>query len=156
MSNYGKLLQHPLWQRKRLEVMSRDGFQCVACGSADKTLHVHHIRYAGKPWECQMEDMQTLCDECHSVMPKHPAGGVFYEHELNNEWYGHVLHLGFVHCPLCGNDKSNSHSGCVLFECNCWFDSVPDSLMKNYIGYQGQTPAGYESQCFVPTKGGDE
>ncbi len=57
----------PRWQKKRLEIMERDGFKCRSCGSADKTLNVHHAYYdKGKmPWEYPSRSLTTLCEECH-------------------------------------------------------------------------------------------
>lgn len=68
---YKEKLKHPLWQKKKCEIMLRDGFKCQKCGSEEKTLHVHHIRYDnvknGNPWECPDEDLVTWCEECHSA-----------------------------------------------------------------------------------------
>jgi hypothetical protein len=78
---------------------------------------------------------------------------VFYEHEYDNE-YGHILHLGFTHCLICGNDKPASHSGCVVFECGHSIDCIPKSLSEEWAGVQSQTPSGYESQWFHVKEGG--
>lgn len=57
----------PQWQRKRLEVLNRDSFECTNCGSTDKTLHVDHAYYerGADPWEYPSESLKTLCDDCH-------------------------------------------------------------------------------------------
>ena len=67
MSNYSEKLKDPRWQRKRLEVLNRDNFQCYHCFSKEKTLHVHHKYYSpGKNvWEYPIEALVTLCSECH-------------------------------------------------------------------------------------------
>lgn len=67
---YSELLKHPKWQRKRLEVLERDRWQCKMCGAQDRTLHVHHKRYikGRNPWEYALEDLESLCDECHSMI----------------------------------------------------------------------------------------
>ncbi len=59
--------RHPLWQKKRLEVMQRDGFRCVRCGTDSQLLHVHHNYYVKgrKPWEYPNYAYQTLCEDCH-------------------------------------------------------------------------------------------
>lgn len=64
---YIEKLKSPLWQRKRCEVMSRDDFTCVRCGSTDKQLHVHHLSYEHRrdPWDYSMDNFATLCFECH-------------------------------------------------------------------------------------------
>ena len=64
---YSEKLKDPRWQRKRLEVMQRDGFTCLRCKSTDKTLHVHHVRYKSgrSPWEYEAIDLVTFCEDCH-------------------------------------------------------------------------------------------
>lgn len=63
---YADKLKDPRWQKKRLEVMQRDGFKCRDCGSITNTLHVHHCGYRGKePWDTPVELLLTLCDSCH-------------------------------------------------------------------------------------------
>ena len=65
MTSYQEKLKDPRWQRKRLEIMQRDGFKCRSCGCDDETLHVHHWRYAGEPWEGDDKDKTTVCETCH-------------------------------------------------------------------------------------------
>lgn len=65
--------QHPLWQRKRLEVMSLHGYSCEQCGSTDTTLHVHHRHYrkGHKVWEYETNELKCICSDCHK-----------FEHEI--------------------------------------------------------------------------
>lgn len=67
MATYSEKLLDPRWQKKRLEILSRDEWTCCGCGSADKTLHVHHAYYVSgrDPWEYPSETLSTLCKECH-------------------------------------------------------------------------------------------
>lgn len=69
---YNENLKHPKWQKKRLEVMGRDGFACKYCGDKDTTLNVHHIDYHGKPWESENKDLITCCEECHKHVLHNP------------------------------------------------------------------------------------
>lgn len=64
---YREYFKDPKWQKKRLEVLSRDEFSCQACGSVEDTLHVHHRYYESgkKPWEYSDEALVTLCERCH-------------------------------------------------------------------------------------------
>lgn len=64
---YYEKLRDPRWQRKRLEIMERDGFACIHCGDKTKTLNVHHAYYeSGKaPWEYGNWSLVTLCEDCH-------------------------------------------------------------------------------------------
>lgn len=65
--DYATLLRDPRWQRRRLEIFSRDGWACVACGAADRPLQVHHLRYDASrfPWEYPESWLRTLCEPCH-------------------------------------------------------------------------------------------
>ena len=71
-NKYAALLLSPLWQRKRLEILQRDNFTCTLCTDSRTTLHVHHTAYKGNPWDIPNDQLQTLCEHCHSI-----------SHELN-------------------------------------------------------------------------
>lgn len=64
---YYEMLLDPRWQRKRLEILQAADFRCVDCGSAEKTLHVHHMYYekGRKPWEYEIWTLRCLCEDCH-------------------------------------------------------------------------------------------
>lgn len=69
--NYINQLKDGRWQRKRLEIMQRDGFKCKVCGS-ENALNVHHLYYqaGAKIWEYDDETLVTLCEICHNVIHK--------------------------------------------------------------------------------------
>ena len=88
----------PRWQKLRLQRMDRDGWACVCCGDSSSTLHVHHKIYRrGEVWESPLEDLQTLCERCHSELGPHPKGGIWWSHK-EDESVG-LLHV--EHCPKC-------------------------------------------------------
>lgn len=94
----------PRWQKRRLEIMERDGFACVACGDKESELHVHHKRYRGQPWEAKDDDMQTLCVYCHMALGDHPKAGIYYlvtQWELDNDFFTNA-EVRIDHCPKCG------------------------------------------------------
>ena len=67
-SAYKQKLLDPRWQKKRLEILERDGWTGQMCGSKEKTLHVHHVRYqSGDPWETDSDLLLTSCWECHEA-----------------------------------------------------------------------------------------
>jgi 5-methylcytosine-specific restriction endonuclease McrA len=69
--NYREKLMDPRWQRKRLEVFQRAGWKCQACGTTERTLHVHHLVYSkGYPWEAPDHTLESLCDDCHDWRTK--------------------------------------------------------------------------------------
>lgn len=76
MSTYREMLRDPRWQKKRLEIMQRDGFACRACSATHKTLNVHHTiyrEYGTPPWEYESRVLVTFCEECHKEEEKWKA-----------------------------------------------------------------------------------
>lgn len=67
--NYAKKLRDPRWQKKRLEILSRDHFTCNICADTETELHIHHKQYYDnyEPWEYDDEDLVTLCKHCHAL-----------------------------------------------------------------------------------------
>lgn len=65
---YAEKLKDPRWQKKRLQILERDNWECQECAEKEKTLHVHHKNYySGKdPWECNDNNLITLCETCHT------------------------------------------------------------------------------------------
>lgn len=68
MSDYSELLKHPMWQKRRLEIMNIAEFKCQMCLVGNSTLHVHHLSYkrGNKPWEYPDENFACLCEKCHN------------------------------------------------------------------------------------------
>lgn len=69
-ATYGEQLRDVRWQRKRLEIMERDGWACRHCfaGKEIITLNVHHTYYsnlAEGPWDYHNDSLITLCEKCH-------------------------------------------------------------------------------------------
>jgi hypothetical protein len=66
-ANYSAQYKDPRWQKKRLEILERDRFQCSRCKDKDSTLHVHHIGYikGKKVWDYRDNQLATLCESCH-------------------------------------------------------------------------------------------
>ena len=64
---YAEKLRNPKWQKKRLKIMERDGWQCVICGDKERNLQVHHLVYSRhtEPWGYADGVYQTLCEKCH-------------------------------------------------------------------------------------------
>lgn len=64
---YAEKLKDPRWQKKRLDILSRDNWICLLCEEPGKTLHVHHrvYEYGKDPWDYEDGNFDTLCVECH-------------------------------------------------------------------------------------------
>lgn len=67
---YFEQLRSPMWQRRRLEIMSRDEFKCQVCYDHESTLNVHHKHYikGRMAWEYSDDELVTLCESCHEDM----------------------------------------------------------------------------------------
>lgn len=62
--------------------MHRAKWKCEFCKNDKSTLHVHHLKYHGEPWDTPAEDLECLCDDCHDARHKDitvtiPAGSLF-------------------------------------------------------------------------------
>jgi len=68
MKTYSDKLKHPLWQKKRLEILRIADFQCEDCGRRDQELQVHHCAYISglNPWEYDSALLMCICDSCHA------------------------------------------------------------------------------------------
>jgi len=75
-SKYQEQRLDPRWQKKRLEIMQRDGFACLHCGDEQTTLNVHHSYYikSRMPWEYPNFSLLTLCKNCHKRMHEREGG----------------------------------------------------------------------------------
>lgn len=65
---YGDKLKDPRWQKRRLEIFTRDEWTCQECFDTESTLHVHHLWYENDKelWEIESRGLLTLCELCHA------------------------------------------------------------------------------------------
>lgn len=139
-SEYSKKLRDPRWQKKRLEIMQRDGFACQKCGEETKTLNVHHTYYivGNDPWGYPDASLITLCEDCHEEETEMTPGakadlitilcqrGLLYE-DLS------ALCEGFIHWA--GN---HPEVGCTILR---WAISTPqiwNELRTRYFDELGR------------------
>lgn len=66
-SDFYDQYKDPRWQKKRLEIMERDGFMCQCCGESKSELNVHHKKYIKDKdlWDYDNKYLVTLCSNCH-------------------------------------------------------------------------------------------
>lgn len=74
------------WSGKRKERLLYDNHTCQSCGS-DAMLHVHHWTPYRFCYDNSLENLVTLCKECHREMHKMYSSEGFIE-EMENEYYG--------------------------------------------------------------------
>ncbi len=69
----------PIDSRLRHEVFKRDGYKCIECGATnkEKTLHCDHIIPVAQGGSDELDNLQTLCEDCNlSKSDKKWVGGV--------------------------------------------------------------------------------
>ena len=88
---------HPLWQKKRLEIFQRDNWKCLHCGSANKQLQVHHLSYVWnkKVWDYDNSNFETLCCDCHETETKRIKLSKAMAKYANNKKYPESLKKQF-------------------------------------------------------------
>lgn len=92
-TDFANMYKSPLWQKKRLEILERDDYQCQGCGDKESQLQVHHGYYEKglKLWEYDNDTLWTYCEPCHKQA--HDLKGEIYKKiariELNfgHDWY---------------------------------------------------------------------
>lgn len=68
--SYYEQLNHPLWARKKTEILERDGYSCTVCKSEFHKVEVHHLCYFPDLliWEYDNELMVTVCKKHHTEL----------------------------------------------------------------------------------------
>ena len=61
---YSLFLDSEFWLDLRHEAIMRDGEICMRCKKPG-ILHVHHLIYRASPYDTRLEDLETLCRNCH-------------------------------------------------------------------------------------------
>lgn len=81
----------PDWAERRRTVYDRDGGRCHRCGVIVPLAkcHIHHVIRRSEGGGHSLENLVTLCRDCHSLMPEHQKvnGGPFY-----TSYSGYTLH----------------------------------------------------------------
>ena len=126
---YKEQLLHPNWQRRRLEILSRDEFTCQACYDKESTLHVHHKRYVkGRmAWEYPDSELVTLCWPCHEQ-----------EHEQSEDFKQLIAQLP-VDGPACAHNAMGVLAGWA--DCAQGLDLSRYRDMEPYCFAQGRVVA---------------
>ena len=132
--NYRDKLRDRRWQMKRLQVFNRAKWECESCKSSDNhiPLHVHHKVYRRiDPWEYRLEDLESLCERCHTKEHEYLKGnGKFKE--------GECYTLNVIFATLCIPQNDNTlgtflpmvkgHIVCGLFH-KQWNPDAPDIVL---------------------------
>ena len=67
---YKDKLKDSRWIEFRKKVYRKDKYKCTICGTKDRPLNAHHKFYIKntEPWDYNIEDLETLCNWCHSSL----------------------------------------------------------------------------------------
>lgn len=115
--DYSSLLKEDEWKKRRLEIIKRDFYKCVDCGSIDVLHHVHHQYYIkdSLPWQVPDSCLVTLCKKCHDKR----------HNEEEIPWYDLVdgkLAIIIPSCDRCGGrgdiQEYKHILGGMCFKCN--------------------------------------
>lgn len=105
--SYKDELLHPLWQKRKLEIFTRDKFTCQVCFRTDLPLHVHHRYYNENtpPWDYPDDALITLCEPCHNT--EHLVGRNLNNDDLISIIKGQRMLVGMVTqlCVLTEEDE---------------------------------------------------
>lgn len=81
------------WLELRQAVVERDNFRCVRCGSDVPPFHVHHITARKDEGKDEMENLETLCNQCHIQTES-------YGRNKRDEKFEGKLDEGKLSCPV--------------------------------------------------------
>lgn len=57
----------PSWERQRIQAFKRDGHRCTDCKKAGR-LEVHHVLPLSEGGRNDLDNLKTLCRDCHISM----------------------------------------------------------------------------------------
>lgn len=88
--DYKDKLKDPRWISRKRDILIRDKYACMLCGSRGKDgseLHVHHLHYikGREPWQYSDLNLVTLCDRCHNEVHKHGVKLVLRESRISDK-----------------------------------------------------------------------
>lgn len=69
---YAEYLKSKRWEELRHQAMGRDGKRCRICNRSYR-LQVHHRAYPAVWGRETVDDLTTLCNECHALVSKSEA-----------------------------------------------------------------------------------
>jgi hypothetical protein len=147
VSAYQQKLLDPRWQRKRLEILERDGWKCLKCHDTETTLHVHHRYYLnGKdPWEYDATLLLTLCEHCHEEETRFRA---YAEQELLHS----LNRVGFSHTGLLDLASAFDNWQCIKPEAWSNYDAMTSNIHALFWALQNHDIMGYIHEQYLVSR----
>lgn len=76
-------------------VLSRDNYTCQICGEKDSKFEVHHIQFRSKGGSNRMDNLVTLCRDCHKQIH---SGGLVFDKKIKS--FKHASHMNIMRSRL--------------------------------------------------------
>ena len=76
-------------------VLNRDNYTCQICGEKDTRLEVHHIQFRSKGGSNRMDNLVTLCRDCHKQIH---SGGLVFDKKIKS--FKHASHINIMRSRL--------------------------------------------------------
>lgn len=76
-------------------VLSRDNYTCQRCGKKNSKLEVHHIQFRSKGGSNRMDNLVTLCCDCHKRIH---SGGLLFDKKIKS--FKHASHMNIMRSRL--------------------------------------------------------
>lgn len=76
-------------------VLNRDNYTCQICGEKDTRLEVHHIQFRSKGGSNRMDNLVTLCRDCHKQIH---SNGLVFDKKIKS--FKHASHMNIMRSRL--------------------------------------------------------
>lgn len=76
-------------------VLNRDNYTCQICGEKDTRLEIHHIQFRSKGGSNRMDNLVTLCRDCHKQIH---SGGLVFDKKIKS--FKHASHMNIMRSRL--------------------------------------------------------
>ncbi len=146
---YAAKFKDPRWQRKRLEVLERDDWQCKDCGSKSDTLNVHHLYYhfGSDPWDYPDFALVTLCEDCHGLQE-------CYRRESQLDLPISLAYKGFLNSDMAAfiallNEADDLGNPTLFLLTLRWFIHQQPFFSQQFVDYCDQRTLCPEEEEFV-------
>ena len=123
---YSEQLKDSRWQKKRKEILERDGNKCRECKCTDRKLHVHHGYYkkSTMAWDYDNKYLHTLCDNCHE--------NYHYFHDKLMELSGEMLPtvMEYIYKILLSINSKAKEEWYDIGDVNCYTDWIIETIQQ--------------------------
>ena len=112
------------WEKRRLTVFKRDQWECRGCGfvaegRTGEGLHAHHVTPISEGGSHSLDNLMTLCEDCHVEVHSSSQGP-------------NLTPVEKYPCVECGDDYVEGHAykGSFCTE-RCWLSYKADKALRS-------------------------